>query len=150
MPLEREDINRSTADTEYGRGPRSGHERVVKLLLRRADINSNTTDTFSDRTLISSALETGDEGAVKLLLGQKDINPNATDALYDGTPLSWAAGSGHEGVVKLLLERDDVDLNISNLIGETVIELANVIYGVTDQYRVPAHMWQPVENDIYI
>ena len=40
--LERENINLSTADTEFGRAPRGGHERVVKLLLWRADINPNT------------------------------------------------------------------------------------------------------------
>jgi len=27
---------------------------------------------------------------------------------------------------------------------------SNVIYGVTDQYRDPAHLWQPVKNDVYI
>ena len=29
-------------------------------------------------------------------------------------------------------------------------ESDNVIYGVTDQYQVPAHLWQLVKNDIYI
>ena len=67
--LECEDIDHR-ADTEFGRAPRGGHERVAKLFLRRADmINPNTTDTFSDRTPLSWASENGDEEAVKLLLG---------------------------------------------------------------------------------
>jgi len=88
---------------------KNGHDRVVKQLLGREDVDPDKPGTTGG-TPLSWAAENGHEGVVKLLLGRKDIDPDRLDSQGD-TPLSWAAENGHEGVVKLLLERNDVDPN---------------------------------------
>ena len=102
-----------------------GHEGIVKLLLRRKDVNPDTPDTMSGRTPLSLAAKNGHEGIVKLLLGRKDVNPDTRDIYYGQTLLSWAAENGHEGIVKLLLGRKDVNPDTRDtMFGQTPLSLA--------------------------
>ena len=87
-----------------------GHERAVKMLLERRNINPDQADNGWGWTPLICAAEYGHEGIAKLLLEREGVNPNATCPLGD-TALSYAAVSGHVGVVKMLLEREDVDPN---------------------------------------
>ena len=102
-----------------------GHEGIVKLLLRRKDVNPDTPDTMSGRTPLSLAAKNGHEGIVKLLLGRKDVNPDTLNIYYGQTLLSWAAENGHEGIVKLLLGRKDVNPDTRDtMFGQTPLSLA--------------------------
>ena len=85
----------------------NGHERVVKILLGRDDVNPDKPD-FRERTPLSCAAGRGHEGVVKILLGRDDVNPDKPGE-WEQTPLFYAARKGHEGVVKILLGRDDVN-----------------------------------------
>ena len=134
IKLNRWDVNRSdgVGMTPLIWAARCGHEEVVRLLLRKKDIQPDWPDTNSGRTALSWAAENGHERVVRLFLrprfasprsigprlgrtwrvvgqlfGRRDINPNFSSK-YDETPLSFAAQNGHEGVVKLLLEREDI------------------------------------------
>ena len=84
-----------------------GHEGVVKILLRRDDVNPEKSDNDGQTPLCSAAI-CGHEGVGKILLGRGGVNPDEPDN-SGRTPLCWAAIGGHEGVVKILLGRDDVD-----------------------------------------
>ena len=84
----------------------SGHEGVVKILLRRDDVNPDNSGRDM-HTPLSSAASYGHEGVVKILLRRDDVNPERPGFLKQ-TPLCLASGNGHEGVVKILLGRDDV------------------------------------------
>ena len=93
----------------YGRTPLShaaenGHEAVVKLLLKRKEVNAYSKISFLGRTPLSYAAKNGHETVVKLLLGLKKES-DSTDHLNQMS-LSEAAENGHEAVVKLLLETD--------------------------------------------
>jgi len=109
--LECEDISHDTADRGYSRTPfvRGRSEGVVGLLLKRGNINSNTSSIRSRLVPHWWAARAGDEGVVKLLLGRDGINPNAADTGFGRTPLWWAVVWGHGGIVKSLLERADID-----------------------------------------
>jgi len=127
--LQHKDAKADTTDIEYGRTPLSwaaenGHEGVVNLLLEREDVNPNTVDPGFGRTPLLWAAKNGHEGVVKWLLEREDTNPNTVDTEYGQTPLLWAAEGGYCGVVKLLLKRDDVNPDISDVSGETALELA--------------------------
>jgi len=88
-----------------------GHERVVKMLLERRDVDPNRADTKYGRTPLAWAAGHGYERVVKMLLERRDVNPNQVDTKYGQTPLSLAARGGHEGIVKMLLQRGDVNPN---------------------------------------
>ena len=99
----------------YGRTPLSwaasnGHEGIVKLLLGREDVSTDTSDTTYGQTPVSWAAENGHEGVVKLLLELKDVNPDSADKA-GRTPLWYASQNGHERTVKLLLGREDLKPN---------------------------------------
>ena len=85
-----------------------GHERVVRVLLERSDINSGTPSTKYGSAPLLWAAENGHEGVVRILLERNDVNPNKLDG-HRRTPLLWASKNGHEGVVRMLLERNDVN-----------------------------------------
>ena len=80
---------------------RSGHDRVVELLLARQDINVNAA--FNDITALFIAAQNGHDRVVELLLARQDINVNA--AFNDITVLHVAAHNGHAQVVELLLAK---------------------------------------------
>ncbi|RBA12730.1 hypothetical protein FPRO05_04180 [Fusarium proliferatum] len=89
---------------------RYGHEKVVKLLVARDDVDPNSTDGMYVETPLSWAAKNGHAGVVKFLLGNQGI---LADCVHKNrrTPLSFAAENGHLEVVRLLLSRHDVDHN---------------------------------------
>ena len=89
---------------------RRGHEGVVRVLLERSYVNSNTPGFDYGSAPLLWAAENGHEGVVRILLERSDVNPDKPDRRRR-TPLSWASRNGHEGVVKILLERSDVNPN---------------------------------------
>ena len=93
--------------TPLGWAAHNGHEEVVKILLRREEVNPDTLDSY-DQTPLSHAAWTGHEGVVKILLAWGGVNPDKPDK-NGRTPLSFAAHYGHEGVVKILLAREEVN-----------------------------------------
>ena len=103
---------------------KSGHERVVKLLLVQGDVSPHSIASGFGQTPLIVAAEHGHEGVVKLLLELEDINPNTVDLKYSRTPFLCAAERGHEGVVELLLGRGDVNPGTVNLSGKTALEFA--------------------------
>ena len=54
---------------------RNGHERLMKLLLARGDVNINARDA-TGRTLLSWAAECGHTKLIDLLLAQPGISPH--------------------------------------------------------------------------
>ena len=64
---------------------------VVKILLKREDVNSDRADTKYNRTPLSCAARNRHEMVVNMLLKREDVNPNQPDTEYCRTPLSWAA-----------------------------------------------------------
>ena len=101
---------------------------VIKLLLKRRDVNPNSPDG-NGRTPLSFATNEPwkpcyeNKSVMELLLERGEIDPNAQDS-NGRTPLSFAAESGNKHLVKLLLEREDVDPNISDNIGQTPLSFA--------------------------
>ncbi|KAI1042022.1 hypothetical protein LB505_012173 [Fusarium chuoi] len=89
---------------------RYGHEKVVKLLVARDDVDPNSTDGLYGETPLSWAAKNGHAGVVKLLLDNQGI---LADCVHENhqTPLSFAAENGHLEVVRLLISRHDVDPN---------------------------------------
>jgi len=81
----------------------NGHEEVVKILLRRREVNPDKADDDGQTPLFFAA-QNGHEGVVKTLLGQEEVNPDKPDR-WGQTPLSIAAQNGYEGLLKILLER---------------------------------------------
>jgi len=119
IQLEGCDINQtdSRGNTPLMWAARNGHEGVVKILLRRGDVNPDKPENYGQTPLWWAAYN-GHEGVVKMLLRRDDVNPDKPD--NDGeTPLWRAAHNGHEGVVKMLLGRDNVNPDKPNNYGET-------------------------------
>ena len=105
--LERKD---SMGNTPLAWAAKSGHEEVVRELLRRDDIDP-TSQGRTAKHHYAWLLATG-TGVVKILLGWDDVDPDKPGE-DSQTPLLLAAYYGHEGV-KILLGRDDVNLDKSN------------------------------------
>ncbi|KAF8470008.1 hypothetical protein BDZ91DRAFT_719689 [Kalaharituber pfeilii] len=101
-----------------------GHEAIVRLLLKRADVDVNMKASNSGTPLWCAASK-GHEAIVRLLLERADVDvnmkaSNSGTPLCDGeTPLWRPARNGHEAIVRLLLERADVDVNMKGSKGET-------------------------------
>jgi len=139
------------ADTRYSRtalswAAESGHDAVVKLLLRplfvnpgsigrwrgtalvmallfkRKYVNPNRQDN-DGQTPLSLAAQNGYDGIVKLLLARDDVSPDRLDN-SGRTPLLLAAGYGHDGITKLLLGRDDVNPDRPDNYGQTPLSWA--------------------------
>ena len=136
---------------------RHGNEEVVRLLLRKKQVQPDKPDVKSGRTALSWAAGNGHEGVVRLFLAPRFVNPESIgrrwgkavrivgvlfggryvnpDSLdkYGQTPLSWAANNGYEGMVKLLLWRKDVNPDSSTMLGRTPLSLAaeNGYEGIT-------------------
>ena len=150
IKMNRWDVNQrdSAGMTPLIWASRYGHEGVVRLLLRKKNIQPDEQDTNSGRTALSWASENGHEGVVRLLLsprfvsprsigrrwgkawratslifGKRYVNPNSSSE-SGRTPLSWAAGKGHEGIVKLFLERKDVNPDVPDMYRSTPLSWA--------------------------
>ena len=106
--IEMDPINQN-GRTPLSLAARNGHEAVVKFLLERGSVATNSEDSHGQTPLIWAA-KNGHETVVKLLLERDDVAVNSRDLDFR-TPLSWAAEEGHEAIVKLLLERGDVATN---------------------------------------
>ncbi|KFY30332.1 hypothetical protein V493_01980, partial [Pseudogymnoascus sp. VKM F-4281 (FW-2241)] len=79
-----------------------GHEAVVKLLVERDDVVSDSKG-LSGQTPLSKAAASGHEAVVKLLVERDDVVADSKGCFDGRTPLSRAAEEGHEAVVKLLV-----------------------------------------------
>ena len=100
-----------------------GYEEIVKLLLKREDVEVDSKDTRGRSPLWWAAIR-GHEAVVKLLSERDDVVVDSVD--FDGrTPLSWASYWGHEGVVRLLIERGNADVNLKDLEGRTALLYAD-------------------------
>ena len=103
---------------------RRGHERVVRALLERSDVNIDTPDTRYCRTPLWWAAQNGHEGVVRALLERGGVDPEKTDK-WRKTPLYRAVAYGHEGVVMVLLERGGVNPNTADTVfGQTLLSWA--------------------------
>jgi len=96
------DINQKDrmGDTPLAWAARKGHERVVKALLGRSDIDPDKSGE-GGRTPLMLAAWAGHERVVKILLAREGVDPDKADR-YGRTPLWWATYNEHEGVVQLL------------------------------------------------
>jgi len=125
--MEGYDINKGDflGNTPLAWAALKGHEGVVKILLRQAEVNPDKPDNYGNTPLRQAACR-GYEGVVKVLLERGDVDPERPD--YGGlTPLQSAAQHGHEGVVKVLLERGGVDPNKLDCYGQTVLLRATCV-----------------------
>jgi len=118
------DINQTdcTGSTPLVWAASNGHEGVVKILLRRDDINPGKATLYHE-TPFWWAANNKHERVAKILLGRDDTDPDKPNA--DGeSPLWSAAQYGNEGLVKILLGRDDIDPNQPNYYGTTPLSIA--------------------------
>jgi len=89
----------------------AGHEGIVKLLLKRKEVNPDSGNLRGETPLFGAASR-GHEGIVKVLLERKEVNP---DSCMDGRTRLWeATRNGKEGAVRLLLERKEVNPDSSS------------------------------------
>ena len=95
---------------------------VVKLLLRRPEINPNLS-ADDGRTPVFFAAWRRYLDIVNLLLERDDINPDLPDR-NGRTLLSFAAEWGREGLVKQLLERGDVNPDLPDSNGQKPLSYA--------------------------
>ena len=79
-----------------------GREAVVKLLIKRDNVNIDSKDK-DDRTPLSYAAEYGYETIVKLLV-ERNVNVDSKD-MKGQTPLDYAKRRRHEAVIELLVAR---------------------------------------------
>lgn len=86
--------------TALSRAAQNGHEEVVKLLLRRDEVDLNSEDD-QGRTPLGWAAMSGQMAVLNILLARKDILANwrSNNGM---TPLSYAARRGDEESVKVL------------------------------------------------
>ncbi|KAI9933784.1 hypothetical protein MW887_004856 [Aspergillus wentii] len=106
-------LSKEAGEKSLHTAAKNGHEGVVKLLLARGDIDSNTQSLFGLDTPLHVAVENRHLGVVKLLLERQDVNLSQISISTGHTPLSLAAQNGDEEMVQLLLDGGDIDLNPS-------------------------------------
>lgn len=99
-----------------------GHDKSVKLLLERNEVDVNVRDNIGE-TALSSAATNGRESIVRLLLEQNEIDVNARDILGQ-SPLFRAVRSQIISVVELLLATDGIEVNMPTEDGDTPFSFA--------------------------
>ena len=107
-----------------------GYGCVIKLLLKRRDVNPNSPDG-NGRTPLSFATNEhwnphysgGKKSVLELLLERGEIDLNSPNS-NGRTPLSFAVEWGNKHLVKLLLERKDLDPNLPDNDGQTPLSFA--------------------------
>ena len=115
----------------------SGHGAVVKILLRRDEVNPGKADNEGGTPLIYAA-KWGHQGIVRTLL-VREVNPNKSDN-KGRTPFSHAAEGGHAGVVKILLEQKGVNPNKSDNGNQTPL-----MWAAKSGHRMVEALLQPYE-----
>jgi ankyrin repeat protein len=110
-----------------------GAEKIVKLLLKREDVDVNLK-LIGDVPLLR-AMEKNSAKIVKLLLARKDLDVNLKTK--EETPLAMVAGGKYRSsvMVELLLTRNDVDVNAKDERGNTPL-MSAVGQGSTDIIRL--------------
>ena len=78
-----------------------GHEAIVRLLIKRDDIDVNAKESL-EMTPLSLAAWYGHEAIVRLLIEREGVDVESKSA-EGRTPMSLAAWGGHEAVVRLLI-----------------------------------------------
>ena len=101
---------------------KSGHEAVVKLLLKTGKVDVDSKSNCG-RTPLSWAAGAGYEAVVRLLIERDDVEADSKDN-NGRTPLLWAAWEGREAVVRLLVEQDDVKADSKDDHGWTSLLIA--------------------------
>ncbi|KAF3318690.1 hypothetical protein TWF173_006705 [Orbilia oligospora] len=87
----------------------NGHIDVVKFLLDREEVDSDSVAFSTGQTPLSYAANNGHQRVVELLLATGRVNPDSRATyshLAGRTPLSFASEKGYEAVVKCLLSRN--------------------------------------------
>ncbi|EGO22099.1 hypothetical protein SERLADRAFT_440124 [Serpula lacrymans var. lacrymans S7.9] len=97
-------------------GFQQGNETVLKLLLKRCDVDVNWQNKNREALLFIAA-KNGCISLVKQLLSRDDIDTNLQDDNGD-SPLHRAVHSGHKEVAALLVACDDIALNLKNALGQ--------------------------------
>jgi ankyrin repeat protein len=87
----------------------SGHEAIVKQLLKTGKFDVDLRDCIGETPLLRAA-EHGHKAVVKLLLETGKVEIDRRNK-YGETPLLRAAKNGHIAVVNLLLETGKVEIN---------------------------------------
>ncbi|MCJ1246421.1 hypothetical protein MMC30_003628 [Trapelia coarctata] len=100
----------------------NGHVGVVRLLLRRSEVEADSIDEDGG-TPLSWAAWTGQSAVVKALMGQ-GVESDRKDTRWGRTPFSWAAGAGHAGVLKLLYMSGNVELDSIDHLWRTPLSYA--------------------------
>ncbi|PUU80822.1 hypothetical protein B9Z19DRAFT_973514, partial [Tuber borchii] len=93
-------------DTEFGRTPLSwaadhGREGIVKMLLKRGDLNPNQADTKDGRTPVLWAAENGHRGVVNILLEREDVNLDQSDNKYGKASFRRSSENKDKHMVKM-------------------------------------------------
>jgi len=83
-----------------------GDETVVRLLIKRDDVDINAKDRRGSTPLIWAVLE-GHEAVVRLLIERDGVDLNATDNFGETAP-SLATLKGNRAVVQLLNDRHNI------------------------------------------
>ncbi len=74
-----------------GKGPESGHEAVIKLLLGTGKVDVDARDEYG-WTALSWAAESGHEAVLKQLLGTGKVDVDARDDKYGRGPPGTGTG----------------------------------------------------------
>jgi ankyrin repeat protein len=122
----RVDVNKSNPLVE---AVSRNHVDIVELLLARADLQLNESDSYSyGGTALKIAVEGNMVDMVELLLAQPGIkiNQKASSAMGGRNLLLEAVSRNHVDIVELLLARTDLQLNEVDHANQTALKIAVV------------------------
>ncbi|XWX02319.1 hypothetical protein V2A60_010356 [Cordyceps javanica] len=123
-----DDADLESKDEVYGHtvlswAARNGHDAVVRLLLEKGPVDTETK-CYNSWTPLSWASWNGHEAVVERLLDIERTNADPKDSLTGWTALALASKNGHVGVVKLLLQTQRVNVNAADNHGKTPLSWA--------------------------
>lgn len=99
----------------------NNHVEVVKILLRKPEVDLDALDHRGMKALHSAAADSLD--ALEILLGLPGADVNVLDR-WKCTPLYSATAAGSIDAIQVLLEIPDVDVNAQNSRGDTALHCA--------------------------